>query len=238
MSWAPTSTQARLATVSGATVVGRKAAAPRGPIPAAPASQDNILPKKLDGKMYQTFYGGYRTVAAYHKFESDLVKKYPNLVQKVTYGTSFTGDNPLIAMCLTADAQDSCQLTPDVDKARFLVMTQIHAREIATSEMAWRFMTRLIDGYKKDAQITSLLQSTEIWVVPEVNPDGIETVAGRHHPARHRRGLAGLAAQEHGRGAGAGGWLQRYLGLLAVRCRPEPQQHVPLGRPGQQQRPV
>jgi hypothetical protein len=191
------STQTRLDTVTGATVVGRKAAAPRGAIPQAPASQDSILPRKLDGKTYQTFYGGYRTVAAYHKFESDLVKKYPNLVQKITYGTSFTGANPLIAMCLTADATSSCQLTPDVDKARFLVMTQIHAREIATSEMAWRLMTRLIDGYQKDAQITSLLQSTEIWVVPEVNPDGIVTV---------QNGIA-----QHGTGQDSPAWQRKNM---------------------------
>jgi hypothetical protein len=40
--------------------------------------------------------------------------------------------------------------------------------------MAWRYITRLLDGWKRDAQITSLLKSTEIWVVPEVNPDGIQ----------------------------------------------------------------
>jgi hypothetical protein len=54
-------------------------------------------------------------------------------------------------------------------------MGQIHAREVATSETTWRYLTRLIDGWKKDAQITSLLQSTEIWVVPQFNIDGIAT---------------------------------------------------------------
>ena len=114
------------------------------------------------------------------------MKKYPNLVQKFTYGTSFTGDNPLIAMCLTADAKSSCQLTPNVDKPRFLVMTQIHAREIATSEMAWRFMTRLIDGYKKDAQITSLLQEQRDLGGAGGQPGRHRDDPGRHHPARHR----------------------------------------------------
>ena len=166
----------RLGRVGGVVVVGRRPAAPAGPVAAAPASQDSILPRKLHGNMYQTYYGGYRTVAAYDKFESDLAAAYPGLVQKVTYGSSFTGDNSLNAVCITADASKSCQLSPDVHKARFLVMSQIHAREIATSEMSWRYMTRLVDGWKRDAQITSLLKSTEIWVVPEVNPDGIVTV--------------------------------------------------------------
>src|ERR1051325_8922392 len=52
-----------LAKVSGAAVVGRVPAVPRGPVPPAPASQDNILPALLQGKTYPTYYGGYRTAA-------------------------------------------------------------------------------------------------------------------------------------------------------------------------------
>ncbi len=129
----------------------RSRAVPVGPVPKAPASQDNILPKLLQGKKYPTFYGGYRTVAGYDQFESDLQKKYPDLVKKVVYGKSFTGKYTLNAVCVTEDAKSGCKLTPDVDKARFLLETRIHAREIATSEMAWRFLTELVDGDGTDA---------------------------------------------------------------------------------------
>jgi murein tripeptide amidase MpaA len=166
------STARALATVSGAAVVGRVPAAPSGPVPPAPSSQDNILPKLLHGKKYPTYYGGYRTVKGYDQFESDLQTAYPDLVKKIVIGKSFTGRNTMNAVCVTEDAQNSCQLTPKVDKARFLLETHIHAREVATDEMAWRFLTMLVDGDGTDAQITSLLQSTEIWVVPEMNPDG------------------------------------------------------------------
>jgi hypothetical protein len=165
-------TARRLNAVPGVSVVGRISAAPLGPIAPAPASQNNILPTRLQGKKYATYYGGYRTVAAYDQFESDLQKKYPDLVRKFVYGKSFTGKNNLNVVCVTEDAKNGCQLKPDVDKARFLLETHIHAREIATDEMAWRFLTMLVDGDGTDPQITSLLQSTEIWVVPEVNPDG------------------------------------------------------------------
>lgn len=171
-------TAKRLAAIPGVRVVRTTIAAPTGPIPQAPANQDSILPRRLHGKTYETYYGGYRTVSAYDQFESDLASAYPHLVQTVSYGTSYTGANSLNAVCITAQAQNGCQLTPDVHKARFLVMAQIHAREIATSDMAWRFMTRLIDGWKRDPQTTSLLKSTEIWVVPQVNPDGVDIVQG------------------------------------------------------------
>jgi hypothetical protein len=169
-----TATATRLAGVSGIRVVGKVNAAPIGPVPKAPASQDSILPKLLQGKKYPTVYGGYRTVAGYDQFESDLQAKYPDLVKKIVYGKSFTGKFTLNAVCVTEDAKNGCKLTPNVDKARFLLETRIHAREIATSEMAWRFLTTLVDGDGTDPQITALLQGSEIWVVPEVNPDGTD----------------------------------------------------------------
>ncbi|HEY1330538.1 MAG TPA: M14 family zinc carboxypeptidase [Actinomycetota bacterium] len=166
------STARALATVAGAAVLARVPAAPQGPVAAVLASQDNILPKLLQGRTYPTYYGGYRTVKGYDEFESDLASAYPDLVKKIVFGKSFSGANNLNAVCVTEDAEDGCQLTPNVGKARFLLETHIHAREVATDEMAWRFLSMLVDGDGTDAQITSLLQSTEIWVVPEVNPDG------------------------------------------------------------------
>lgn len=193
----PASTAARLANLPGVSVVGRTAAAPRGAVPVAPANQDDVLPRKLDGNTYPTYYGGYRTVAGYQQFETDLETAYPKLVKKITYGTSFTGTLALTAVCVTVDADTGCSRNPNVDKARFLLMSQIHAREVGTSEMSWRYLTELVDGYKKDAQITSLLKGSEIWVVPQVNPDGIITVqqgitddgTGSDSPAWHRKNM-------------------------------------------------
>ena len=114
----------------------------------------------------------------------------------VRYGTSYEGQ-ALRTICVTADAQDSCQLEPDVDKARFLLVTHIHARELTTSEVSWRFITHLLDGYKKDAQVTALLDSTEVWLIPHLNPDGVEVVQdgiedeglGEDSPAWQRKNL-------------------------------------------------
>jgi carboxypeptidase T len=142
----------------------------------APTSQDSILPSRLKGKAYDTFYGGYRTADAYVEFADDLQAAYPDLVKVMKYGDTYTGDNDLRVVCVTADADTGCQLTPDVDKARFLFVAQIHARELTTSEMTWRTLTLLTDGYGSDADLTALLDETEIWIVPQINPDGIETV--------------------------------------------------------------
>ena len=143
---------------------------------AAPASQDAILPSLLKGKKYPTFYGGYRTVKGYTQFEDDLETAYPDLVKVMEYGKTYTKDHDLRVVCVTADADKGCKLQADVDKARFMFVAQIHARELTTSEMTWRMLALLTDQYGKDADITALLEETEIWIVPEINPDGIETV--------------------------------------------------------------
>ena len=143
---------------------------------AAPASQDALLPARLKGGGYETFYGGYRTADAYVEFTDDLEAAYPELVKVVKYGETYTEANDLRVVCVTADADTGCELTPDVDKARFLFVAQIHARELTTSEMTWRMLTLLTDDYGQDADITALLDETEIWIVPQINPDGIETV--------------------------------------------------------------
>ena len=142
----------------------------------APASQDDLLPARLKGRGYETFYGGYRTADAYVQFTNDLQTAYPDLVKIVKYGETYTEANDLRVVCVTADADTGCELQPDVDKARFMFVAQIHARELTTSEMIWRMLTLLTDEYGQSADITALLDETEIWLVPQINPDGIETV--------------------------------------------------------------
>jgi hypothetical protein len=168
-------TRAELEAVAGLTIVGSNVIDPVVTVGPDGGGQDPILPKRLDGNHYQTYYGGYRTVDAFAEFIGDVEDAYPEMAHVVRYGDSYDGQ-ALRAICITADAQDGCQLQPDVDKARFLLVTHIHARELTTSEVSWRFMTHLLDGYKKDAQVTALLDSTEVWLIPHLNPDGLEVV--------------------------------------------------------------
>lgn len=138
------------------------------------------LPRRLAGRTYPTVYGGYRTVEAFRMFHADLAAAYPELVRRVEYGQSWrrtqdaTTGHPLEALCVTANAANGCALRPDSAKPRFLVMAQIHARELTAGEIAWRLLTHLVDAYQENAEVTALLESTEVWVVPQANPDGTE----------------------------------------------------------------
>ena len=197
-------TQAELDAVPGLTIDASFVIDPTVAADPGGGDQDAILPNRLDGKTYKTYYGGYRTVNAFAKFLDDVVDAYPEMSTVVKYGDSFTGDNDLRAICITADAADGCELQPEVDKARFLLVTHIHARELTTSEVSWRYITHLLDGYKKDAQVTSLLDSTEVWIIPHLNPDGIETV------------IDGIA--EQGLGQASPAWQRKNMNPGDVAC--------------------
>src|SRR5207247_11102693 len=48
----------------------------------------------------------------------------------------------------------------------------IHAREIATPEVVMRMIDYLLNNYDTDADVRWLVDYHDIWLMPEVNPDG------------------------------------------------------------------
>ncbi|NUT49224.1 MAG: hypothetical protein HOV94_18245, partial [Saccharothrix sp.] len=138
-----------------------------------------------------TFYGGYRTVAAHQQHLDQVARDHPDLATVVDYGDSWLktqnrGGHDLRAICITRKRPGDCSLTPDAPKPRFLVMGQLHARELTTGEIAWRWIDHLVAG--TDPRLADLLDTTEFWVVPIANPDGVENVQrGGDSPIPHRK---------------------------------------------------
>jgi len=158
------------------------AVAPRQLSRSAAAEAPYPLPSRLSDKEYQTYFGGYRTVDSYYRFGTDIVAAYPEIAQVVDYGDSWLktknqGGHDLVALRLTADVADQ----PDWKDGQngrpvFVLGAQTHAREIVTSEIAWRYATELLNGYGTDSEITRLLDTTEVWISFLNNPDGIDLV--------------------------------------------------------------
>ena len=123
-----------------------------------------------------------------------MAATYPNLATVVDYGDSWRkannqpGGNDLWAICLTARQPGDCALAPGSTKPRAMIMAAIHARELQTSEIAYRLIDELTQKYGTDADLTMLMDTTEIWVVPVVNPDGREIVeTGGNAPYLQRK---------------------------------------------------
>lgn len=154
----------------------------------------------------QSYFGGYRTVADHEAHMDAIAAARPELALVVDYGDSWRKVNgrpnghDLKAICLTKRRPNDCQLDPDTDKPRLLLIAAVHARELSTSEIARRWMDFLVDGYGHDPEATWLLDHHEIWVIPVANPDGRHLVEqGGSAPYLQRKNTNDMA--------GTCGWL-------------------------------
>ncbi len=116
-------------------------------------------------------YPCYRTVEETHADLSTLAADHPDLASWLDVGDSWekvTGALPgydLHALVLTNRAVPG-------PKPKFLLMAAIHARELATAELAARFAEGLVADYGTDPDVTWLLDYFELHVLPMTNPDG------------------------------------------------------------------
>jgi hypothetical protein len=102
--------------------------------------------------------------------------------------TRGSGGHDIRAICITKKQAGDCALSPNSAKPRLVIMAQIHARELSTGELAWRWIDLVTKGYGTDAEVTSIVDSTELWVVPIVNTDGVDIVAsGGNQPLLQRK---------------------------------------------------
>lgn len=76
------------------------------------------------------------------------------------------------------------------DKGILFVMSGLHAREYAPPELVSRWAESLIGGYGLDADVTAMLDHTEIHLVLQANPDGRE-VAETDRPVFQRKNRNG-----------------------------------------------
>jgi hypothetical protein len=124
------------------------------------------------------YYGGYRSVAEHYQHMNDVATLHPTLAVTVTYGVSWRRSvsapqgYPLVAVCLTHQRPGDCALSPSTNKPRFFLMAAIHARELTTAELAWRWIDYLVNNDSVDPNVAALLEYNELWVVPLANPDG------------------------------------------------------------------
>lgn len=110
---------------------------------------------------------GYTTYPELLEIVDEVVAEHPDLAAKEVYGQSYEGQD-LVAVKI------SDNVSVDEDQPEVLFTHSQHAREHLTVEMAIHLMDLLTDGYGEDDRITELVDGREIWILPNVNPDGSE----------------------------------------------------------------
>ena|GEM_PF-1617881 len=109
--------------------------------------------------------GGYHTYSETYNEILDACTTYPSLVKVDTIGYSLE-ENPIWAVKIS----DTVEVDEDETEVFFNSLT--HAREPLGLEVVLEFMHQVLEGYGIDSEITEMVDETEIWLVPIINPDG------------------------------------------------------------------
>ena len=75
----------------------------------------------------------------------------------------------------------SAKTGPASDKPAFWVDANIHATEVSPSTCALYAIYKALSGYGSDAQLTRLLDTRALYIVPRANPDGAELFLDERH---------------------------------------------------------
>lgn len=111
--------------------------------------------------------GQYHDYAEVTSALQDFASAYPSLTRLVSLGESVQGrdlwailitDNPLV----------------DEIEPEFKYVSTMHGNEPVGTEMCLYFIDHLLSNYGGDSTITNLVNNTAIWILPLMNPDGLE----------------------------------------------------------------
>ncbi|MEW1913973.1 M14 family metallopeptidase [Kitasatospora sp. NPDC085895] len=111
--------------------------------------------------------------SAYHNYAeatadiNAMVAAHPSIMSKQVIGKSYEGRD-IVAVKV------SDNVTTDESEPEVLLTFHQHAREHLTVEMALYLLHEFGDKYASDSRIANIVNSREIWIVPDLNPDGGE----------------------------------------------------------------
>ncbi|MBI4517051.1 MAG: zinc carboxypeptidase [Deltaproteobacteria bacterium] len=111
--------------------------------------------------------------ARFHSYDEvaaelqELADRWPNLASLVSLGPTYEG-REIWALKVSRDAGSDDPRKPDV-----LFTGCHHAREWIAVEPPMFFARQLLEGYATDDGIRFLVDHSEVWLVPIVNPDGL-----------------------------------------------------------------
>ncbi|MFX1282396.1 MAG: M14 family zinc carboxypeptidase [Promethearchaeota archaeon] len=94
----------------------------------------------------------------------------PDIIDLFTIGDSIEGR---AIYCVRVTNEQN-----PLPKAGTMIVSHQHSREQITVEAALRFLHRLVNNYGTHEEITQYIDSEEIFVIPDVNPDGLHYVLG------------------------------------------------------------
>jgi subtilisin-like proprotein convertase family protein len=117
---------------------------------------------------------GTRAVpATYHTYATltaelqQIAIDHPTIAELISIGQTEQGRN--MWMMKLSD-----NLGIDEDEPEFAYISSMHGDEVVGKELCVNLINYLTDNYGSDTRVTNLIDDTEIWIMPSMNPDGTE----------------------------------------------------------------
>jgi len=189
-----------------------------------------ILLEDVDA-YHRKMQGQYHNYQEFVDSLTNIAVQHPEIAKLDTIGISYEGREIL---CLKI----SDNVNIDEDEPELLFMGLHHAREWPTLEICLFYADTLARAYGVDSQITEIVDSREIWIVPCVNPDGYVWCHDLGHDWRKNRryfseyGTYGVDLNRNYDGACNGdprgewgsitGWATSHNPSTSVYCGPYP----------------
>lgn len=93
---------------------------------------------------------------------------YPNITEIFSLGLSVSG-REMWGMRITDNPSDR-----ETDEPEFIYIANIHGDETVGRELMINLIIYFTENYGSNVQVTQLVDTTDIYIIPSVNPDGFE----------------------------------------------------------------
>ncbi|MGH3309083.1 MAG: M14 family metallopeptidase [Streptomyces sp.] len=133
-------------------------------LPGPPSRTKGLAVRPLDFPPADSRYHNYAEAMAEI---NQRVAQYPGIMSKKVIGKSHEGRD-MVAIKI------SDNVAADENEPEVLFTHHQHAREHLTVEMALYLLREFGEDYASDSRIKSAVDGREIWIIPDLNPDGGE----------------------------------------------------------------
>ncbi|MFF9690898.1 M14 family metallopeptidase [Streptomyces sp. NPDC014623] len=134
---------------------------------ALPAPPDRSGGRAVQPMDFPSADSRYHNYAEMNTEINQRLQQYPGIMSKRVIGKTYQGRD-IIAIKV------SDNVVTDENEPEVLFTHHQHAREHLTVEMALYLLRELGAGYGSDSRITDAVNGRELWIVPDLNPDGGE----------------------------------------------------------------
>lgn len=97
----------------------------------------------------------------------ELAKKFPKIARLESLGKTVQGRE--LWMMKISDNASLDEVEPE-----FKFISSMHGDEITGRELTLRLIEDMLENYGKDSALTELIDNTELFIMPSMNPDGSE----------------------------------------------------------------